>query len=79
MVPLLALSSQAPLISGLLRPSGKDYLLPDLGPQLSLVGPEKVLIDSNKKVSIDTPFRPLIDATNELSIDVPSRERYTLV
>ncbi|KAF2550491.1 hypothetical protein F2Q68_00035208 [Brassica cretica] len=46
------------------------------GPQLSLVGPEKVSIDSNNGLSIDTPFIPSIDATNELSIDVPSRERY---
>ncbi|KAG5378250.1 hypothetical protein IGI04_026092 [Brassica rapa subsp. trilocularis] len=45
-----------------------DYLSLDLGPQLSLVGPEKV--------SIDTPFSPSIDTTNELSIDEPSRDRY---
>ncbi|KAF2532557.1 hypothetical protein F2Q70_00030530 [Brassica cretica] len=53
-----------------------DYLSPDLGPHLSLVGPEKVSIDSNNGVSIDTPFSPSIDATSELSIDEPSRERY---
>ncbi|KAG5397512.1 hypothetical protein IGI04_019326, partial [Brassica rapa subsp. trilocularis] len=44
-----------------------DYLSPDLGHQLSLVGPEKVSIDSNIGVSIDTPFSLSIDATNELS------------
>ncbi|KAF2556286.1 hypothetical protein F2Q68_00015150 [Brassica cretica] len=49
-----------------------DYLSSDLGPQLSLVGPEKVSIDSNDRMSINTPFSPSIDTTNELSIDVPS-------
>ncbi|KAF2566016.1 hypothetical protein F2Q68_00025281 [Brassica cretica] len=65
----------------------RRYLSPDLGPQLSLVGPEKVSIDSNNGVSIDTPFSlsidtpfsPSIDTTRELSIDVPSRERYERV
>ncbi|KAG5401140.1 hypothetical protein IGI04_015747, partial [Brassica rapa subsp. trilocularis] len=52
------------------------YLSPDLGPQLLLVGAEKVSIDSNNGVLIDTPFSLLIDTTNELSIDEPSRERY---
>ncbi|KAF3489510.1 hypothetical protein F2Q69_00054332 [Brassica cretica] len=56
-----------------------DYLSSDLGPQLLLVGPEKVLIDSNNGVSIDTPFSSSINATSELSIDVPSRERYERV
>ncbi|KAG5414553.1 hypothetical protein IGI04_002120, partial [Brassica rapa subsp. trilocularis] len=51
------------------------YLSPDLGPQLSLVGLEKVSINSNNGVSIDTPFSPSIDKTYELSIDEPSREQ----
>ncbi|KAF3496668.1 hypothetical protein DY000_02053611 [Brassica cretica] len=53
-----------------------DYLSPDIRPQLSRVGPEKVSIDFNNGVSIDTPFSTSIDANNELPIDVPSRERY---
>ncbi|WZZ78342.1 hypothetical protein YC2023_098914 [Brassica napus] len=53
-----------------------DYLSPDLGLQLSLVGPEKVSIDSNNGVSIDTPYSPSINATSELSIEEPSREHY---
>ncbi|KAF3601526.1 hypothetical protein F2Q69_00035939 [Brassica cretica] len=56
-------------------PGHAGYLSPDLGPELSLVGPEKVSIDSNNGVSIDTPFSPSIDTTRELSIDVPSKER----
>ncbi|KAF3487802.1 hypothetical protein F2Q69_00054954 [Brassica cretica] len=49
-----------------------NYLSSDLGPQLLLVGPEKVSIDSNNGVSIDTPFNLSIVTTNELSIDEPS-------
>ena len=53
-----------------------DYLLPDIRPQLLLVGPEKVSIDNNYGLSIDTPFSPSIDATTELSIDVPTSKLY---
>ena len=53
-----------------------DYLLPDLRPQMSLDGLEKVSIDTNYGLSIDTPFIPSIDATTELSIDVPSSKLY---
>ncbi|KAF2559258.1 hypothetical protein F2Q68_00015118 [Brassica cretica] len=54
----------------------KDYLLPDLRPQLSLVGLDKVSINTSYGLSIGTHFSPLIDATTELSIDVPSIKPY---
>ena len=53
-----------------------DYLLPDLRPQLSLVGLDKVSINTSYGLSIGTHFSPLIDATTELSIDVPSIKPY---
>ncbi|KAF3565244.1 hypothetical protein DY000_02015295 [Brassica cretica] len=56
-----------------------DYLLPDLRPQLSLVGLEKVSIYTIYGLSINTPFKTSIDATTELSINVPSKKLYVRV